>query len=75
MNIMKMTKIHKKRIITAFSDTNGIDIPEFARTLQTTQAVARRIITGNCLVSAKRAIHIENITGISKSIFRPDIFK
>jgi len=73
---MKMTKIHRKQIKEAFGPkySNG-NISILAKKLRSTVAVARKIVMGNCIVSARRAIIIESLTGIPAAILRPDIFR
>lgn len=79
-----MTKAYRKEIREAFYlkypmfDKQGnwdvAILKALARKLNTSPEVIRKIASGNCIVSARRAIIIESITGVSKVDLRPDIF-
>lgn len=67
----KPAKINTAKIKRAFK---GIDRRDFARRLKTSVRAIDQIAGGLIIVSPKRALMIERITGIPANIFRPDIF-
>lgn len=71
LRMKKPAKINTAKIKRAFRD---IDRWELARKLKTSVRAVDQIVGGLIIVSPKRALMTERITGIPANILRPDIF-
>ena len=67
-------KYNKSKLSIAFTGINRNDLAKELSKKKTARNWIDQIVAGHCKVSALTAIKLERLTGVSRKLFRPDIF-